>query len=166
MKPALTPAPQANACSLLNNTYWIADPEHTLAYELQGNNLGTVGLPKTDPPTATRILNQTVYSIQDVDPPGHSWGYVAIALANPGFFPDLIIDNYALVSPISGSGLLAGQALTSLGFSSTTPGLLASWTITGSSVPGPLPLFGAATAFAHSRRLRARLRTGSSSLLT
>lgn len=29
------------------------------------------------------------------------------------------------------------------------------------SVPGPLPIFGVAAAFAHSRRLRARLRTGS-----
>ncbi|MBM5816667.1 MAG: hypothetical protein FJ083_08790 [Cyanobacteria bacterium K_Offshore_surface_m2_239] len=30
------------------------------------------------------------------------------------------------------------------------------------SVPGPLPLFGVAAAYAHSRRLRARLRAGSS----
>ena len=98
-----------------------------------------------------------------------------------GFVDELAIDNYTLGAPIVGSGLLAGQTLTSLGFSSTTPGLLASWTIAGSSgetvevrigsnapssVPGPLPLLGAAAGFAHSRRLRARLRTGSSSPLT
>jgi hypothetical protein len=106
--------------------------------------------------------------------------YSGTAINLPGFSPDLIIDNYTLGSPICGSGLLAGQTLTSLGFSSTTPGLLASWTIAGSSetvevrigsnapssVPGPLPLFGAAAAFAHSRRLRARVRPGSSSPLT
>jgi hypothetical protein len=106
--------------------------------------------------------------------------YSGTAINLLGFFPDLVIDNYTLGSPISGSGLLAGQTLTSLGFSSTTPGLLASWTIAGSSetvevrigsnapssVPGPLPLFGAAAAFAHSRRLRARVRAGSSSPLT
>jgi hypothetical protein len=106
--------------------------------------------------------------------------YSGTAINLLGFSNDLFIDNYTLGSPISGSGLLAGQTLTSLGFSSTTPGLLASWTIAGSSetvevrigsnapssVPGPLPLFGAAAAFAHSRRLRARVRPGSSSPLT
>jgi hypothetical protein len=98
-----------------------------------------------------------------------------------GFINYLAIENYTLGSPILGSGLFAGQTLASLGLNSTTPGLLASWTITGgnnetvevrigspapSSVPGPLPLFGAAAAFAQSRRLRARLRAGSSSPLT
>lgn len=89
-------------------------------------------------------------------------------------------ENYTLGSPILGSGVIAGQTLASLGFGSTAPGLLASWNIAGSSetvevrigsnapssVPGPLPLLGAAAAFAHSRRLRARLRAGSSSPLT
>jgi len=97
-----------------------------------------------------------------------------------GFNNYFAIENYTLGSPIFGSGLFAGQTLASLGLSSTTPGLLASWTINGSSetvevrigspapssVPGPLPLFGAAAAFAQSRRLRARLRAGSSSPLT
>jgi hypothetical protein len=97
-----------------------------------------------------------------------------------GFIDVLAIENYTLGSPIFGSGLFAGQTLASLGLNSTTPGLLASWTINGSSetvevrvgspapssVPGPLPLFGAAAAFAQSRRLRARLRAGSSSPLT
>ena len=68
VKPALTPAPQVTEWSLLKDTYWIVYPEYTPAYELQGNSLGTVGLPKTDPPTITRILDQTVYYIQDVDP--------------------------------------------------------------------------------------------------
>ena len=92
----------------------------------------------------------------------------------------IAIENYSVGSPISGSGLFTGTTLAGLGLSSTTPGLLASWNINGSSetvevrigstapssVPGPLPLFGAAAAFAHSRRLRARLRAGSSSPLT
>lgn len=87
----------------------------------------------------------------------------------------LFIDNYTLGTPISGFGLFAAQSLASLGFSSTAPGLIASWNIAGStgetvevrigsnapsSVPSPLPLVGAAAAFAHSRRLRARLRQG------
>lgn len=90
----------------------------------------------------------------------------------------LIIDKYTLGSPISGSGLFAGTTLAGLGLSSTTPGLLATWNITGSnnetvevrigslastSVPGPLPLLGAAAAFAHSRTLKARVRAGSAS---
>ena len=95
---------------------------------------------------------------------------------------DIYIDNdeFAILGTynegdlIAGSGLLLGQSFSSLGLNSTTPGdLLGSWTIgtdtieariggSGVPVPGPLPLFGAAAAFAHSRRLRARLRAGSS----
>ena len=85
VKPALTPAPQVTEWSLLKDTYWIVYPEYTPAYELQGNSLGTVGLPKTDPPTITRILDQTVYYIQDVDPLGYLWGYVAVTLVDPSW---------------------------------------------------------------------------------
>lgn len=81
---------------------------------------------------------------------------------------------YVPGNSISGTGLISGESLSSLGLISTTPGaVLGTWTIGsdsiqariggggGAAVPGPLPLFGAAAAFAHSRRLRARLRTGS-----
>lgn len=54
---------------------------------------------------------------------------------------------------------------TSFGF--TTPGLIGTWRIRGTSetidlvvgkpVPGPLPLFGAAAAYSWSRRLRRRI---------
>lgn len=87
-------------------------------------------------------------------------------------------DGYVSGNSITGTGLLVGQTLNSLGLNSTTPGaLLGTWTINdstdsievrigsaggGAAVPGPLPLFGAAAAFAHSRRLRARLRASSS----
>jgi hypothetical protein len=81
----LTPAPIVTEWTLLKDTYWIVYPEYTPAYELQGNSLGTVGLPKTDPPTITRILDQTVYYIQDVDPRGYLWGYVAVALVDPSW---------------------------------------------------------------------------------
>ena len=70
VKAPLTPAPQVTEWSLLKDTYWIVYPEYTPAYELQGNSLATNGLPKTVPPTITRILDQTVYYIQDVDPRG------------------------------------------------------------------------------------------------
>jgi MYXO-CTERM domain-containing protein len=81
-------------------------------------------------------------------------------------------DSYVGGDPISGVGLLAGQTLASLGLSSTTPGaVLGTWIIGsdsievrigggGDAVPGPLPLLGAAAAFAHSRRLRTRIRAG------
>ncbi|MFM9104225.1 MAG: hypothetical protein ACKOPS_24085, partial [Cyanobium sp.] len=77
-------------------------------------------------------------------------------------------NTYSPGNPITGSGLLLGQSFSSLGLNSTTPGaLLGSWNIGTDkieariAVPGPLPLFGVAAAFAHSRRLRARLRAGS-----
>jgi len=86
-----------------------------------------------------------------------------------------LLPGYIEGNPISGTGLIVGQTLSSLGLNSTTPGdLLGTWTIGtdtieariggggGAAVPGPLPLFGAAAAFAHSRRLRARLRASSS----
>lgn len=76
-------------------------------------------------------------------------------------------------SSISGSGLILGQNLTDLGLSTTT-GLLKTYNVGSdmiqvwagpatSAVPGPLPLIGAAAAFAHSRRLKARVRAGSPS---
>lgn len=82
---------------------------------------------------------------------------------------------YVPGNSISGTGLISGESLSSLGLISTTPGaVLGTWTIGsdsiqarigsaggGADVPGPLPLLGAAAAYAHSRRLRARLRTGS-----
>ncbi|MBM5818017.1 MAG: hypothetical protein FJ083_16015 [Cyanobacteria bacterium K_Offshore_surface_m2_239] len=86
------------------------------------------------------------------------------------FFPNggLGIAGYNEGDTIAGSGLLSGQSFSSLGLNSTTPGaLLGSWNIGTDTieariaVPGPLPLFGVAAAFAHSRRLRARLRAGS-----
>ena len=82
---------------------------------------------------------------------------------------------YVEGNAITGTALLAGTTLSDLGLSSTNPGdVLGTWLIgtesievrigggDGAAVPGPLPLFGAAAAFAHSRRLRARVRAGSS----
>ena len=83
--------------------------------------------------------------------------------------------SYVQGNAISGSGLFLGKTLAGLGLSATS-GLLGTWTIgtdsiqvwagpvpQPSSVPGPLPLLGAAAAFSHSRRLRARVRAGSAS---
>ncbi|MEB3168373.1 MAG: hypothetical protein VKK97_06520 [Synechococcaceae cyanobacterium] len=76
---------------------------------------------------------------------------------------------YVEGTPITSTGLIPGQSLATLGLSSTS-GLLGTWTIgsdsievrakpaSSSAVPGPLPLLGAGTAFAFSRRLRSRLR--------
>lgn len=97
-------------------------------------------------------------------------GYVGTPLFMA--YDELVLSSYSEGDPITGTGLLTGQSFSSLGLNSTTPGaLLGSWTIGtdsievrigggGAAVPGPLPLLGAAAAFAHSRRLRARLRAG------
>ena len=93
-----------------------------------------------------------------------------------GILSRLVLDSsYVQGTAISGSGLFSGQTLAGLNLSAT-PGLLGTWTVGSdsievrvgtapqpSSVPGPLPLLGAAAAFAHSRRLRARVRAGSAS---
>jgi hypothetical protein len=106
VKAPLTPAPNVTNWSLLKDTYWIVVSEYTPAYELQGNSLGTIGLPKTDPPTITRILDQTVYYIQDVDPLGYLWGYVGVTLVDPswdkGSHPQTTYGT--LLSPITPAG--------------------------------------------------------------
>ncbi|MCP9860140.1 MULTISPECIES: hypothetical protein [unclassified Cyanobium] len=93
-----------------------------------------------------------------------------------GIFNQLVLDSsYVQGNVINGSGLFSGQTLAGLNLSAT-PGLLGTWTVGSdsievrvgtapppSSVPGPLPLLGAAAAFSHSRRLRARVRAGSAS---
>jgi hypothetical protein len=106
VKAPLTPAPNVTNWSLLKDTYWIVVSKYTPAYELQGNSLGTIGLPKTDPPTITRILDQTVYYIQDVDPLGYLWGYVGVTLVDPswdkGSHPQTTYGT--LLSPITPAG--------------------------------------------------------------
>ena len=76
---------------------------------------------------------------------------------------------YTSNTPIVSSATFNGTTLASLGL--TTPGLIGTWTINGTSetidvvngapsaaaVPGPLPLFGAGAAFGWSRRLRKRI---------
>jgi hypothetical protein len=80
---------------------------------------------------------------------------------------------YASNTPIVSSATFNGTTLLGLGF--TTTGLIGTWTLDGTSesiqviigaptppgatVPGPLPLFGAAAAFGWSRRLRKRIAT-------
>jgi hypothetical protein len=77
--------------------------------------------------------------------------------------------SYVSGSPIQGEAIFASRTLS--GFGITTTGLLGTWTLDGTgdtiqvfiaapaSVPGPLPLFGAAAAFGWSRRLRKRIST-------
>lgn len=79
-----------------------------------------------------------------------------------------IVPSYVLGSPYFGEAVFNGQSLASQGF--TTLGPVGTWTIDGTSesinvvigplvasVPGPLPLFGAAAAFGWSRKLRRRI---------
>jgi MYXO-CTERM domain-containing protein len=85
-------------------------------------------------------------------------------------------DSYVLGTPYFSSATFNGRSLASEGFTAT--GLVGTWTIDGTSesinvcigsgpcasnsstsVPGPLPLLGAAAAFGWSRRLRKRIAT-------
>ena len=123
VKAPLTPAPQVTEWSLLKDTYWIVYPEYTPAYELQGNSLATNGLPKTVPPTITRILDQTVYYIQDVDPRGYFWGLFGVTLVDPswdnGSNPQSSFGT--LLSPITPHGDLIISTTTNQGSSSQPP---------------------------------------------
>jgi hypothetical protein len=74
-------------------------------------------------------------------------------------------DGYVAGTPFYSSATFNGKTLSSIGLA---PGLVGIWNFTGTSekitvlaepVPGPLPLVGAASAYAFSRRLRSRLRS-------
>lgn len=82
-----------------------------------------------------RMINDTTALVLNNTQPVCTLGSTFLDLNNAG--------------PCGASGVL-DSASSTLSFS---PG--------AASVPGPLPLLGAAAAFAHSRRLRARLRDGS-----
>lgn len=94
-------------------------------------------------------------------------GKLTTLYANAGLFT---INSYVSGDPIVASTTFNGQTLASMGF--TTLGTVGTWTVTGTGdtikvnvgnpVPGPLPPFGAATAFGFSRRLRRRIAHGRS----
>jgi hypothetical protein len=74
-----------------------------------------------------------------------------------------ILDGYVAGTPFFSSATFNGESLSSIGLA---PGLVGVWNLTGTSekitvlaepVPGPLPLVGAASAYAFSRRLRSRI---------
>ena len=89
--------------------------------------------------------------------------------SNPTYKSKLgIVPSYVLGSPYFGEAVFNGQSLASQGFTALGP--VGIWTIDGTSesinvvigplgtsVPGPLPLFGAGAAFGWSRRLRKRI---------
>ena len=96
------------------------------------------------------------------------WGSIPIFGSGLGLDPSCLSN-----TPIVSSFTFNGETLASLGF--TTTGLIGTWTLDGTSesiqvileaptppgvtVPGPLPLLGAAAAFGWSRRLRNRITT-------
>lgn len=88
----------------------------------------------------------------------------ALSAGDPGYG---ISSSYVLNQPFLSSATFNNTDLASQGF--TTSGLVATWTIDGTSesinlfigppaeVPGPLPLLGVGAAFGWSRRLRRRM---------
>ncbi len=79
--------------------------------------------------------------------------------------------SYVEGDSINGSGIIPGLTLASMGLTKES-GLLGEWTIgsdrievwagakpTANSVPGPLPLLGAAAAFSYSRNIRSRYKS-------
>ena len=121
--------------------------------------------------------NMSIYAI--IGSPGFSGSqdiYPASSVSglstgmNPSVFG--VDPTYVSGSPIVSSATFGGQTLLSFGY--TSPGLLGTWTLSGTGdtinlcvgnpgspcsapTPGPLPLFGAAAAFGYSRRLRRRV---------
>ena len=96
-------------------------------------------------------------------------GVSGISTMLAGAFTLIAIDPaYTSNAPIVSSATFNGRTLAGLGF--TTTGLIGAWTLDGTSesiqvvlgppvasVPGPLPLLGAAAAFGWSRKLRKRI---------
>ncbi|MFN9695269.1 MAG: hypothetical protein ACK550_15975 [Synechococcaceae cyanobacterium] len=91
--------------------------------------------------------------------------FALFALDN--LFPQNVIginSDYMLGSFFASSSTFKNHSLSSLGLA---PGYVGTWTLDGideeivvvAGVPGPLPLFGAASAFGFSRRLRQRIRS-------
>ena len=110
-------APPVRNWSLLINTYWIVYPENLPAFELQGTALGTIGRPKTDPPTISPLQDQTVYYIKGYDPSGYFWGTFSVELVDPtwdnGTHPQSSCGT--LLSPITPAGDLIISSTTDQG---------------------------------------------------
>lgn len=101
------PAPRVlNWGRVLTDTYWIVYPEGLPAFEIQGNAIGTIGLPKTDPPTVSPLQDQSVYYVKGYSRSGYFWGTFAVKLTDPtwdaGAHPQFGCGT--LLSPITPSG--------------------------------------------------------------
>ena len=91
---------------VLTNTYWMVYPQNLPAFELQGNSIGTLGLPKTDPPTVSPLQDQTVYYIKGYDRSGYFWGTFATEITDPSWDDGAHVQSEcgALLSPITPLG--------------------------------------------------------------
>ena len=114
-------------------------------------NLGATPISILPIDSLTNLFTVTGGEIVNSDYSGLINGSTALSLKSLGFCSDNIsfLDSFN-AQDCGDSGVLDTASSTLTFFPATA------------DVPGPLPLFGAAAAFAHSRRLRARLRAGSS----
>ena len=91
---------------VLTNTYWMVYPQNLPAFELQGNSIGTLGLPKTDPPTVSPLQDQTVYYIKGYDRSGYFWGTFAFLITHelqPALAGDTALEGF-VPRPTRGAG--------------------------------------------------------------
>lgn len=154
--PLSPPHPDLFSCGvngLLSQTAICTGPNHTdnlNLYEVDGG-VSTIPMNPLGLAVADQVLGST-FSLLTADNP-----YPSNATG--------ILDGYVVGTPFFSSVTFNGQSLSSIGLAR---GLVGIWNLTGTPekiivladpVPGPLPLVGAASAYAFSRRLRRRIRS-------
>jgi len=136
---------------------------YTFNYNFSGDNRAAIYLGGT--PTAT---TPSFISTTD-NPPTNPFGYVisggqllAASTQGPGFLRSGIGPNVSLAAGTYTLNYLVTDFYTSNSYGFT--GLLVSTTYFEKNVPGPLPLLGAGAFFAHTRRLRRRIKAGNTAV--
>ncbi|MEI7952246.1 MAG: hypothetical protein WCH37_06175, partial [Synechococcaceae cyanobacterium ELA182] len=136
---------------------------YTFNSNMSGDNRIAVYLGGT--PTATT----SPYTSNTTNPPTNPFGYVisggrllAATTLGPGYLQNNIVPNVSLATGTYKLNYLVTDFYLSSSYGST--GILVSTTYFERNVPGPLPLLGAGAFFAHTRRLRRRIKAGNTAV--